>query len=51
MPFPLDQLPQGVCLQDLVSQASGAAAYGLEKPTPIDSCRDGVDIINGIMEK
>lgn len=47
---PLDWLFQGVCLQDLVSCASQTPAYALEKPTPIDSCLDGVDIINGIIK-
>lgn len=47
---PLDQLSHGPCLQDLFSHASRAPAYGLEKPTPVDSCLDGVDVINGIIK-
>lgn len=29
---------------------SQAPAYALEEPTPIDSCLDGVDIINGVVK-
>lgn len=47
---PLAQLSQGPWLGDLSPHASQTPAYGVEKPTPVDSCLDGVDVINGIIK-